>query len=157
MQVAQNEPPDTHTVVKQRAITGAKFLGLRTAASLVLRAISSISLAHLLFPRDYGIFGVASYITGLGMFFGDVGLSAALVRNHREPTDDETTTVFWFNQLLTGAIVTALIIAAPGIVHASHLPGSACLMLVMMSLALFLSSFRIIPMMMLERRLKFPA
>src|SRR5690349_13666177 len=70
--------------VKSRALMGIKALVVRTLFAQALRVGSSLILAHLLYPKDYGIFGVVAYITGLGMYLGDVGLNASLVRQHRE-------------------------------------------------------------------------
>lgn len=141
--------------VKERAVSGIKALALRTGLSVLLRVVSSLCLAHLLFPRDYGVFGVAAYIAGLGMFLCDVGLGGALVRQHRNPTKDEAFTVFVGQQMITAFVVIALIAASPLLVRIYHLSSTATTLLVAMTGGLFLSSLRVIPMMALERALRF--
>ena len=80
--------------VRTRAVSGVKALTARTLVSVLLRAVSSLTLARLLFPRDYGVFAIAAYITGLGMFLCDVGLGGALVRQSQKPSQNEAFTVF---------------------------------------------------------------
>ncbi len=152
---AQEQNVDA-TVVKSRALSGIKALGTRTLVSVLLRVVSSLTLAHLLFPRDYGVFGIAAYITGLGMFLSDVGLGGALVRQTKEPSRDETFSVFCSQQAITALVVFTVIFTAPLLEHLYHLSGSATLLLHAMALGLFLSSLRVVPMMALERTMQFP-
>lgn len=141
--------------VKSRAVSGIKTLGLRSVASILLRIISSLALARLLFPDDYGLFSVAAYITGLAAFFGDIGLGAGLIRQEETPTEDEMATVFWSQQAMTGLIITGLLTALPALMSLYQLSQDARLLLVAMTLGMFLQSLRIIPMLALERRLRF--
>lgn len=148
--------PETAHSVKTRAISGVKVLAARTLISVLLRVVSSLSLAHLLFPRDYGLFGVAAYLTGLGLALSDVGLGGALIRQSEKPTANETFTVFWTQQALTAVLVAGVIIASPWLVHAYHLSHAAALLLSAMALGLFFNSLRVVPMLALERDLKYP-
>ncbi len=158
LQTPALEPPAPETAhsVKTRAISGVKVLAARTLISVLLRVVSSLVLARLLFPKDYGLFGVVSYITGLGMFLTDVGLASALVRQETKPTRNEAFTVFWTQQIITGLIVAAVIGTAPLLLHIYHLSPSARTLLYAMGFGLFLSSLRVVPMMALERDLQFP-
>src|SRR5262245_60069661 len=105
--------------------------------SIVLRAVSSLCLARLLFPKDYGVFGVASYLTGLGLFLSDIGLGGALIRQEKQPTEDETFTVFWCQQAITGALVALILITAPWLIRLYGLSSSAALLLMTMACGLF--------------------
>ena len=145
---------ETH-VIKARAVSGIKALMMRTGLSVLLRIVSSLCLAHFLFPKDYGVFGVAAYIAGLGLFLCDVGLGGALVRQHRAPTRDEAFSVFVSQQMITAVVVSALIAALPWLIRLYHLSSAASMLLIVMSGGLFLSSLRVIPMMALERELRF--
>ena len=149
--------PETAHSVKTRAISGVKVLAARTLISVLLRVISSLCLAHLLFPKDYGLFGVAAYLSGLGAFLSDVGLGGALIRQSDKPTIDETFTVFWAQQALTAILVVAVIALSPWLVHAYSLSHSAAVLLSVMTVGLFFNSLRLIPMMALERDLQYSA
>lgn len=153
----QLERPLKIDEVKSRAVTGIRAFGMRTIVSLVLRVISSICLAHLLFPVDYGQFGVAAYVTGLALYFSDVGLGGALVRQVIEPKDDEQTTVFIGQQVITGTVVALLVIGSPWITRAYNLPHSSEGLIVVMALGIFFNSLRVVPIIALERELRFAA
>lgn len=142
--------------VKARAIFGVKILAARTLVSVLLRVVSSLVLARLLFPKDYGLFGVVSYITGLGLFLCDVGLASALIRQPTRPTRNEAFTVFCTQQMITALVVLAVFVTAPLLIQVYALSPSARVMLYALAAGLFLSSLRIVPMMALERDLQFP-
>lgn len=157
-QAPEQAPPaalETAHSVKTRALSGVKVLTARTFVSVLLRVVSSLVLARLLFPRDYGLFGVVSSFTGLGMFLSDVGLAGALVRQKARPTRSETFTVFLSQQALTALIVFAIIASAPLLAHVYALTPAARTLLYAMAGGLFLSSLRVVPMMALERDLQF--
>jgi PST family polysaccharide transporter len=149
-------PQLTADEVKARAGRGVTVLAARTVVSQVLRIVSALVLSRLLFPADYGLFGIVAYATSLGVFLGDLGLSAALVHQPHEPTEEETSTIFWCHQALTAGIVATIIALAPSLVESYALGAQALPMVYVMAGGLFLSSLRVIPLMALERKLAFP-
>jgi PST family polysaccharide transporter len=149
-------PQATTDEVKDRAQRGVFVLFARTLVSQGLRIVSALFLSRLLFPADYGLFGIVSYATSLGVFLGDLGLSAALVHQSHEPTEEETSTIFWCHQALTAGIVATIILLAPSLVEGYALGARTLPMIYVMALGLFLSSLRVIPLMALERKLAFP-
>ncbi|MBL0697404.1 oligosaccharide flippase family protein [Comamonas sp. JC664] len=149
-------PEATAVDVKARALRGMVVLALRTVASQGLRVVSALFLSRLLFPSDYGLFGIVSYAASLGVFLGDLGLSAALVRQPHEPTRDETFTIFWCHQALTAVVVATVCLLAPALTRGYALGDGAVPMVWALALGLFLSSLRVIPLMALERQLAFP-
>ncbi|MFL5348770.1 MAG: oligosaccharide flippase family protein [Hyalangium sp.] len=146
----------TAAEVKARAQKGVFVLVARTLASQGLRVVSALVLSRLLFPKDYGVFGIVSYAANLGVFLGDLGLSAALVHQSHEPTPEETSTIFWGHQLLTALLVAIVVALAPGLVAGYALGAQALPMVYVLAASLFFFSLRIIPLMALERRLAFP-
>ena len=80
------------------------------AMSFVVRIGSIVVFARLLSPKDFGLVGMVTAITGVLSMLRDFGLSSATVqRSH--VTEEQLSGLFWFN-LLFGAIlalgVTAL-------------------------------------------------
>ncbi|MFP2932859.1 oligosaccharide flippase family protein [Pyxidicoccus sp. 3LG] len=142
--------------VKARALKGMVALVARSVASQGLRVVSALVLSRLLFPADYGLFGIVSYAASLGVFLGDLGLSAALVRQPHEPTRDEKFTIFWSHQALTAVIVATVCALAPLLTRGYALGDGAVPMVWVLALGLFLQSLRVIPLMALERKLAFP-
>ncbi|WP_224243265.1 oligosaccharide flippase family protein [Hyalangium gracile] len=150
-------PEVTASEVKARAQKGVLVLAARVLASQGLRVVSALCLSRLLFPDDYGLFGIVNYAATLGVYLGDLGLSAALVHQSHEPTAEETSTIFWGHQLLTALVAAVVILFAPNLVSEYALGAQALPMVYAMAAGLFLFSLRIIPNMALERKLAFPA
>jgi O-antigen/teichoic acid export membrane protein len=71
-----------------------KLVGQLTAQ--VTSVVASIVLAHLLTPHEFGIAGMALVFTGIGVAFGDLALSAALIQRH-ELREEDRSTAFWTN------------------------------------------------------------
>ena len=149
-------PEATTSEVKARAQKGVLVLAARTLVSQGLRVVSALCLSRLLFPEDYGLFGIVSYAATLGAYMGDLGLSAALVRQAREPTAEETSTLFWGHQVLTGLVALVVSLLAPTLVAGYALGAQALPMVYVMAAGLFFYSLRVIPLMALERQLAFP-
>lgn len=149
-------PEVTASEVKARAQKGVLVLAARTVASQGLRVVSALCLSRLLFPDDYGLFGIVNYAATLGVFLGDLGLSAALVHQPREPTSEETSTIFWGHQLLTVVVAAVVALMAPQLVSGYALGAKALPMVYALVGGLFFFSLRIIPLMALERQLAFP-
>jgi PST family polysaccharide transporter len=148
-------PEVTASEVKARAQKGVLVLAARTLVSQGLRVVSALVLSRLLFPEDYGLFGIVSYAVTLGAYVGDLGLTAALVRQAQEPTQEEASTVFWAHQALTAVVATIVIALAPLLAEGYALGSQAFPMLCAMAGGLFCSSLRYIPLMALERKLAF--
>ncbi len=143
--------------VKERALKGMFVLAARNMASQGLRVVSALFLSRLLFPAEYGLFGIVSYAASMGMYLGDLGLNAALVRQPHEPTRDETFTIFWCTQAFTALTVAIICALAPQFTRSYALGDGAVPMVWAVALGLFLSSLRGLPQMVLERRLAFSA
>jgi PST family polysaccharide transporter len=73
------------------------------ALSFVVRIASIVVFARLLSPKDFGLVGMVTAITGVLSMLRDFGLSSATVqRSH--VTEGELSSLFWFN-LLFGALM----------------------------------------------------
>jgi O-antigen/teichoic acid export membrane protein len=102
--------------LKHRVIRGgvAKFCSQGT--TFVVRMGSLMILARLLDPKDFGLVGMVTAVTGVFNVFRDFGLSAAAVQR-TTVTKEQASTLFWIN-LLVGAILGLLVAAmAPFVVR----------------------------------------
>ena len=62
----------------------------------LFQAIFTIVLARLLMPEDYGLVALIFIFLMVGQMLMDGGLSLALIQK-KNPTDEDFSTVFWFN------------------------------------------------------------
>lgn len=107
--------------LKQNTARGAVFSSSAQAVSFVLRTMSMIILARLLFPKDFGLVGMVTAATGFLGLFRDAGLSLATIQ-HKSITKEHVFTLFWVN-LGVGCVLAALCaIIAPVLVSFYHEP-----------------------------------
>lgn len=112
---------DSITDLKAKTIRGGSAKLLATAASFLLRLGSLMVLARLVQPKDFGLVGMVTALTGVLSLFRDFGLSAATVQ-HANVTEKQTSTLFWIN-VLAGAILTLLaLLLAPAVSAFYHEP-----------------------------------
>ena len=90
-------------------------------ANFVLRVGSLMVLARLLDPKDFGLVGMVTAVTGVLSLFRDFGLSTAAVQR-TTVTEEQISTLFWIN-ILVGTILGLLSAAgAPLLVAFYHEP-----------------------------------
>jgi PST family polysaccharide transporter len=75
----------------------------------VLQLASTMILARILSPADYGINAMAVAITGFANIFNNLGLSTATIQR-ADITHEQVSTLFWINASI-GALLTVLIAA----------------------------------------------
>jgi PST family polysaccharide transporter len=118
--------------------------------------IGTITLARILAPSDYGVYGIIAFVVSLWSAFGDFGLGAALVQQHSKPTAAQLRTVWTAQQCIALAAVVVIWLIAPLIAGAiPGLPPGTEWMLRALSLGLLMSSLRTLPAVMMERELRF--
>jgi PST family polysaccharide transporter len=95
--------------LKHRAIRGGFAKVCSQSTGFVVRVASMMVLARLLDPKDFGLVGMVTAVTGVFSVFRDFGLSAAAVQR-TTVTEEQASTLFWIN-LLVGAILGLLVVA----------------------------------------------
>jgi len=74
--------------------------------------VTTVLLARLLQPEDFGLLGMATVFTGFAMLLNDVGVSGALVQR-REIEERHLSSMFWLNQLVGLALCLLTVALAP--------------------------------------------
>jgi O-antigen/teichoic acid export membrane protein len=107
--------------LKERMIRGGFAKVCSQGANFVVRVGSLMILARLLDPKDFGLVGMVTAVTGVFHLFKDFGLSTATVQR-TTVTEEQLSTLFWINMLL-GAMLGILSLAiAPAIAKFYHEP-----------------------------------
>lgn len=65
-------------------------------------------LARILMPEDYGLMAMTTVVISFATVFSDFGLNSAYLQR-REVSEDQRSTLYWGNVLLSGVITAALI------------------------------------------------
>jgi len=141
--------------LKSKAIRAVFTLTFRRLILKLIDTFGIITLARLLSQESFGVFGIISFVVFTFLFFfSDVGFGAALIQKE-EVSDDDLRTTFTIQQALVTLILLATWIVAPWVGRFYNLGNSGAWLVRILSLSLFLTSFKTIPSIMLERRLRF--
>jgi PST family polysaccharide transporter len=107
--------------LKHRAIRGGFARVCAQAATFVLRIGSLMVLARLLEPRDFGLVGMVTVVTGVLSLFRSFGLSTAAVQR-ADVTEEQSSTLFWINIAVGGMLGVFLLLMAPLLASFYHEP-----------------------------------
>ncbi len=99
------------TEVKRRSVRGGAATVLGQGLGMALQMGSTVVLARLLTPSDYGLQGMVFTLTGFFSLFKDAGLSVATVQRE-SLTEDQISTLFWIN--LAVGVVLMILVASLG-------------------------------------------
>jgi len=95
--------------VRRRATRGAAVLGLRTLTIRGLTFASSVVLARLLSPRDFGIIAFGASLVTLAGLLADGGIGIGLIRGVREPDELDLGTMLGLQ--LGGSVLLAVLVS----------------------------------------------
>ena len=92
--------------------------GAVTLAAQLLKFListtSTIVLARLLTPQDYGLIGMVAVVTGFVSIFKDMGLAIATIQKE-EINGDQVSTLFWINVVISIAVMLVTTAIAPAV------------------------------------------
>ncbi len=98
--------------LSQSVVSGVKWNFASQGGQQMAQLLTTLWLARVLMPADFGLVGMAIVVVGLVSLFKDLGTSAAIIQS-RETTDELLSTVFWANLAFAAAGTLAIIAAAP--------------------------------------------
>lgn len=104
-----------HADLKGRSVRGGLFTVASQGTQFFLQSISTVVLARLLAPADFGMVAMVTAITGLGQAFADLGLSEATIQ-HTEIDNDQISTLFWVNVAIGLGLMLLTLSLAPVLV-----------------------------------------
>lgn len=122
--------------IKRQAIHGMKWAAIEKFSLQIIQFVLGIVLARLLTPADYGTIGMLAVFIAISNVFIDSGFGSALVRK-LERTEDDYSTVFITNFMISLCCVGLLVVAAPLVADFYQMP-ILCPILRVQSLTLIL-------------------
>ena len=139
--------------LKQKAVSGMIWTALQRYSTMFIKFISGIILARLLTPFDYGCIGMLSIFMVLAETFIDGGFASALIQKKR-PTQEDYSTIFWFNVGMSVLLYAILYVSAPAIARFYKIP-LLCDVLRVQGVILFIYAFNVIQRNQLKKKLNF--
>lgn len=106
---------------KQKAFTGVMWSSVQRFGVMAITFVSNIILARLLSPDDYGCIGMLMIFISLSASFIDGGFGSALIQK-KEPTNEDYSTIFYWNIALSLVLYGVLFMCAPLIASFYRIP-----------------------------------
>lgn len=141
--------------LKRRSFVGVVALTSRTFALQVIALVSTFILTVLLDPATFGVFFVVTAAVNFLNYFSDIGLAAALIQKHEEPTEIDYKTTFTLQQLLVVSAVSVALLFSGKISQFYNFGDGGLFLFRALVISFFLSSLKTIPSVILERKLNF--
>lgn len=139
--------------LKQKAAAGMVWTAFQKYSRMGIQFISGIILARLLTPYDYGCIGMLSIFIVLADAFIDGGFGSALIQKKR-PTQEDYSTIFWWNIGMAAFMYVILFVSAPAISRFYRIP-LLCDVLRVEGLILFIYALNVIQRNQLKKKLNF--
>lgn len=100
--------------LKGRSVRGGAVTIAAQAGKFILNMGSTVVLARLLTPEDYGLIGMVTVILRFVQLFKDLGLSKATVQS-AEINHKQVSTLFWINVAVSCLIGLVVAVLAPAV------------------------------------------
>lgn len=139
--------------LKRQTVTGAFWEGLHSGGAALLAFVSTIVLARLLTPEDYGYVGMIAIFIAVAETLINGGFGSALIQK-KNPTDADYSTVFYVNIGVSALLYLILFLVAPIVGRFYHMPMLA-LVLRVQGIVIVTNAFKIVQCNILRKKLQF--
>lgn len=136
----------------------AKGIAALASRQLILGAISTIAaliIFTILTPREVGIYTAVIAIQRIISFFTDFGFGAALIQKKESIEKEDIVTTFTFQISVTFTIFVLALIFRDQLAGFFRLSNDGIFLLLVLISTIFISSFKSIPSILLERKIQF--
>src|SRR5436305_10095373 len=141
--------------LKRRTISGGVVTGSAQAAKFGLNLVSTVILARLLIPRDFGLVAMVTAVTGFLAMFRHAGLATPTVQREHL-THAQVSNLFWINLGVSASCALILAALSPIIAWFYHDSRVTAIMLVL-STTFLIGGFRVQHLALLNRQMLFKA
>ena len=139
--------------LKSKTISGVFWSAFQKFGAMAISFVANIVLARLLSPDDFGCIGMLAIFITLSSTFIDGGFGSALIQK-KDPTDEDYSTIFYWNLLLSGLLYGILYVTAPVIARFYDIPLLSAVLRVE-GLVLIINALSIIQNNRLRKQLQF--
>lgn len=139
--------------LKQKTLVGMMWTALQKFGVVGISFVSNVVLARLLTPDEFGCIGMLAIFILLCNTFVDGGFGSALIQK-KEPTQQDYSTIFWWNIGLSVVLYGVLFAGAPAVGRFYDMPLLSDVLRVQ-GLVLLFNALRLIQSNQLRKRLQF--
>ena len=98
--------------LKNLSVRGGAITIAAQACKFILQMGSTVVLARLLAPEDFGLIGMVAVVIGFAGLFKDLGLSTATIQKS-EIDGEQVSTLFWINFAISCATAVVVALLSP--------------------------------------------
>src|SRR5580658_4638140 len=143
------------TNLKSRTLSSGFVTATSQGIQFILTLASTMALARLLAPRDFGLLAMVSTVTSFLMVFRDAGLSLATVQREGI-THAQVSNLFWINVAVSGFVTVLVAAVSPVIAWFYHEPRLVWITLAL-SINFLLAGLGVQHLALLTRQMRFKA
>ena len=141
--------------VRQLAIRGAGATVVSSGVTLVVQMVSTVILARLLTPADFGLVTIVTTFSLLLVNFGGNGITEAVIQ-WPEVTDALASNLFWIN-IGAGTLLTIAFAASGSLLARFFKEPVVSHIAIGVSLSILVTSISVVHQALLKRAMRFPA
>lgn len=144
---ANNE--EGHSALKQRVAKGVVWVSAATVGSKIISVATTLILARILTPSDFGLVALASIVMNALYLFNDLGIGPAIIHSKRD-RDKVASTALVLMPLLGLSLTLIAFVTAPYTAAFLGNPNATNIIRIL-SFNLLFSSLAVVPNMLLEK------
>lgn len=148
------DAPDILLLGRQ-SVKGVLALASRTFVLQLISIVAFLLISTILKPSDIGVYTAVIAIQRIINFFTDFGLGAALIQKKQDLTQDDLSTSFTIQAGITLIIFIGILLLRDQISSFFKLNPDGERLLLALVFTVFVSSFKTIPSILLERKIQF--
>lgn len=107
---------------REKTVSGVAWSVASQAGRQVAVFLSSVALARLLTPADFGLIAIAVVFSNFTFLLSEQGFSFALIQM-KDAREEHLSSTFWMNMAVGAVLAAAFALAAPLAARAYSLPG----------------------------------
>lgn len=138
---------------QSKVFTGVLWAAVQRFGTMIISFVANIVLARLLTPDDFGTVGMLLFFLSIANVFVDSGFGSALIQK-KDATDNDCSTVFVINIVLSAVLYVILFVCAPFIARFYKVPLLKPILRVQ-GLVVFFNAFSIVQSTLLRKKLDF--
>lgn len=146
-------PDNNKKNVKDKAIRGGAYSIASQLINLCVHFVSTMVLARLLSPNDYGLVAMVTVVVGFVMMFQDMGLSVAIIQK-KHITHEQVSSLFWVNAAI-GMGITGLLIAGAPFIALFYGETKLVRITIILSITMLLSGLTVQHQALMRRKMQF--
>lgn len=139
--------------IRQKTLNGVVWSGIQRFGTMSITFVSNIVLARLLLPEDFGCIAMLMIFISLANTFIDGGFGSALIQK-KNPTNEDYSTIFYWNIFLSFILYIILYVSAPLIADFYCIPLLTSVLRVQ-GIVLFFNALSIVQQNQLKKQLQF--